>query len=185
LKNFLSSPGRVGAIAPSSPALVRVMMGWFDWANAGHIVEYGPGTGVFTEGIQRHRRDDSQFFAVEFSPDLAASTRKRCPDVDVIEGSAADIESLCESRQMPHIDALVCGLPWATFPVSLQDAIMDATLKMLRPGGQFATFTYIQSRVMPASGVFVKRLQSRFSQVERSPIAWRNLPPAFVYRCTK
>ena len=49
MKNFLRHPTQVGAIAPSSPSLVRTMVDWFDWGSARHVVEFGPGTGVFTE----------------------------------------------------------------------------------------------------------------------------------------
>ncbi len=162
-----------------------MMVDWFDWDAVRGVVEYGPGTGVFTEGISQRLHTDARFFAIERSADLAELTRARCPGTTVHEASAADVQQLCEKEGIHQVDAIICGLPWASFPVSLQASILDATLDVLRPGGQFATFAYWQGVVLPAGQRFSKRLRTSFSDVHRSPTVWRNLPPAFVYRCTK
>ncbi|TWT65315.1 class I SAM-dependent methyltransferase [Allorhodopirellula solitaria] len=185
LKNFARNPTAVGAIAPSSQGLVDTMVDWFDWDELRGVVEFGPGTGVFTEGITQRLHPDAAFFAIERSPDLAALTRARCPATTVHEASAAEVQRLCQSEGMQQVDAIICGLPWASFPESLQAGILDATLDVLRPGGRFATFAYWQGVALPAGRRFSKRLRSSFSDVHRSPTVWRNLPPAFVYRCTK
>jgi len=185
LKNFLRNPTAVGAIAPSSQGLVETMVEWFDWESARGVIEYGPGTGVFTEGIRERLHPEAQFFAIERSAELAAITRNRCPGVVVHEDSADEVTRLCEEASMDRVDAIICGLPWASFPEPLQRSILDATLRVLKPGGQFATFAYWQGVVLPAGMRFSRRLHESFSEVQRSPTVWRNLPPAFVYRCTK
>lgn len=185
LKNFLSHPTQVGAIAPSSESLVRVMTEWIDWDDAKAVVEYGPGTGVFTQSIIQKLKPDARFFAIERSAELASATRERCPGVTVFEDSAANVAELCQRHEVNQVDAIICGLPWAAFSDSLQSEIMDAMMGVLRPGGQFATFAYWQGVVLPAGRRFSGRLHSTFSSVERSPTAWLNLPPAFVYRCRK
>ncbi|TWU01407.1 class I SAM-dependent methyltransferase [Neorhodopirellula pilleata] len=161
------------------------MVDWFDWDTARNIVEYGPGTGVFTQAVHRRLHPDANFFAIERSAELARITRAQCPGVEVFEDSAAEVERLCQAKGMQQVDAIICGLPWASFPESLQASILDATMNVLRPGGRFATFAYWQGVVLPAGMRFSKRLRTSFDSVERSPTVWRNLPPAFVYRCTK
>ena len=185
LKTFLRHPTQVGAIAPSSPSLVATMMDWFDWENARSVIEFGPGTGVFTEAIAEALHPEAKFFAIERSAELAQATRVRCPGVKVYEDSVTNIAQLCEQESMESVDAIVCGLPWASFAESLQTEIMDTMLHKLTPGGQFATFAYWQGVILPAGRRFSKRLYQTFSHVERSPTAWRNLPPAFVYRCVR
>ncbi|MEM9644395.1 MAG: methyltransferase domain-containing protein [Planctomycetota bacterium] len=185
LKNFLTHPTQVGAIAPSSASLVRMMTDWIDWSSARGVLEYGPGTGVFTEAIAKQLHADSQFFAIEMSAELAATTRERCPGVTVYEDSAANVVELCNNHGVKQVDAILCGLPWASFSPTLQAEIMDAMFQVLRPGGQFATFAYWQGVALPAGRRFSKRLRESFTTVERSPTAWRNLPPAFVYRCVR
>ena len=80
---------------------------------------------------------------------------------------------------------IVCGLPWASFDARRQDALMSATVDALGEGGQFVTFAYLQGLMLPAGRRFAGRLNDWFSRVSRSPVVWRNLPPAFVYQCTK
>jgi phospholipid N-methyltransferase len=185
LKNFLRHPTQVGAIAPSSPTLVRLMVDWLDWSQLRNVVEFGPGTGVFTEAIVERLHPEGKFLAIERSAELALATRQRCPGVVVCHDSATNVRELCRQQSMNHVDAVICGLPWASFPESLQQEIMEAMLQVLRPGGQFATFAYWQGLMLPAGQRFARRLRVTFSQVERSPTAWRNLPPAFVYRCIR
>lgn len=185
LKSFARHPTQVGAIAPSSPALVRTMVEWFDWDSARGVVEYGSGTGVFTEAVLESLSPAARFFAIERSPELAAATRTRCPTATVYQESVTEVAALCQREDMPQVDAIVCGLPWASFSESLQDEIMQAMMTVLRPGGQFATFAYWQGLALPAGRRFAKRLNHTFSRVERSGTVWRNLPPAFVYRCVR
>lgn len=184
-KTFMRHPTQVGAIAPSSAGLVSAMVDWFDWENARSIVEFGPGTGVFTEGIVKRLHADASFFAIEQSPEMVAATRARCPDVKVYEDSVTNIDTLCQQESMGQVDAIICGLPWASFSDSLQSEIMETMLERLKPGGQFATFAYWQGVILPAGRRFKQRLDSTFSDVSRSQTVWKNLPPAFVYRCVR
>jgi phospholipid N-methyltransferase len=78
---------------------------------------------------------------------------------------------------------VLSGLPWASFPEELQLKLMDAVCEALAPKGVFATFAYLQGTLLPAGKRFGKTLESRFSEVRKSPVVWRNLPPAFVYKC--
>lgn len=183
LKNFVRHPTQVGAIAPSSPGLVAAMVEWFDWEKSRNVVEFGPGTGVFTEAVLERLADDAKFVAIERSAELADKTRNRCPGVQVFQDSVTNVAEICRQESMGQVDAIICGLPWASFSESLQTEIIDAMLEVLVPGGQFATFAYWQGVILPAGRRFSRRLHSTFTSVQRSHTVWLNLPPAFVYRC--
>ncbi|MGI9472484.1 MAG: class I SAM-dependent methyltransferase [Rubripirellula sp.] len=185
LKNFVRHPNQVGAIAPSSPGLVNAMVDWFDWEHIRNAVEFGPGTGVFTEAVVERLHPDAKFFAIERSADMVAATRERCPTVTVYEDSVTNVAELCERESIGQVDAIICGLPWASFPESLQAEIMETMLAVMAPDGKFATFAYWQGVILPAGIRFKRRLQDTFSSVERSHTVWKNLPPAFVYRCQR
>ena len=86
---------------------------------------------------------------------------------------------------MGELDAIVSGLPWASFPQSLQTRILDATMKVLRPGGQLVTFAYHTGLLMPAGRRFQRLLPRYFSKITRGRSVWRNTPPAFTIRCTR
>jgi len=185
LKAFFRNSGQIGAIAPSSEALAGLMTDWLDWDSLGCVVEYGPGTGVFTEAVAKRLRGETRFFAVERDPQLAAICRNRCPGVEVLEDCVSRVPDLCRERGIEQIDAIICGLPWAAFSPELQDRLLAAMFEVLPPGGKFATFAYWQGLALPAGQRFRKFLKSNFSTVTQSPTAWRNLPPAFVYHCER
>jgi len=185
LRAFLRNSGQVGAIAPSSPELASLMTDWLDWDKLQCVVEYGSGTGVFTEAIASRLHQGTRFFAVERDPQLAEISRRRCPEVDVYEDCVSKVPAICRDLGIDRVDAVICGLPWAAFPPELQDQLLEAMFEVLPPGGKFATFAYWQGLLLPAGQRFRKFLKANFSSVEYSPTAWRNLPPAFVYRCVR
>jgi phosphatidylethanolamine/phosphatidyl-N-methylethanolamine N-methyltransferase len=182
---YVLHPVRVGAIAPSSRGLARRMVQWIDWESVDSVVEYGPGTGAFTAQILQSKRPGTDFFAVELNSQFAATLAARFPDVTVLEDSVANIEELCRQQGVSGVDAIVCGLPWAAFSDQDQTAYMDAMIKVLRPGGHFATFAYLQGMLLPAARRFRKKLQGYFGEVHLSPTVWWNAPPAFVYQCRR
>jgi phosphatidylethanolamine/phosphatidyl-N-methylethanolamine N-methyltransferase len=185
LKAFFRNSGRIGAIAPSSDLLAGLMTDWLDWDSLGCVVEYGPGTGVFTEAVARRLRGETRFLAVERDPELAAICRSRCPGIEVVEDCVSRVPELCRERDITQVDAIICGLPWAAFSPGLQDQLLEAMFEVLPPGGKFATFAYWQGLALPAGQRFRSFLKSNFSSVTRSNTAWRNLPPAFVYQCER
>lgn len=185
IREFVLNPGHVGAIAPSTRALAGCMVDWIEWDQVGSAVEYGPGTGVFTEQILRCKRPDAEFFAVELNSQFATSLTERFPETTILQDSVANIEALCEQQGVTELDAIVCGLPWAVFSDQDQIAYLDAMMRVLKPGAYFSTFAYLQGMVLPSAHRFRKRLRSYFSEVQACPTVWSNVPPAFVYRCRR
>ena len=185
LWEFVKSPGQVGAIAPSSKRLARQMVAGIGLDEASVIVEYGPGTGVFTREILADKKPDAKFCAVEFNEKMANAFRAGFPDVHLFEDSVANMPDLLGEIGQSQADCIISGLPWAAFPADLQDQLMDATLAVLPAGGRFATFAYLQGLLLPSGKRFRRRLGEWFSNVSTSPVVWGNLPPAFVYRCEK
>ena len=185
LRQFLRHPGKTGAVAPSSEGLAELITDRAGLAEASVIVEWGPGTGVFTEKILQKKRPDALFFALEMNPDFVATTQARCPGAQVFQDSAANTRYYLERHGLRQCDCVICGLPWAAFDESLQDALLDTLVAILRPGGRFVTFAYLQGLLMPAGRRFRRKLKSRFTHVTTTRTVWRNLPPAFVYVATQ
>lgn len=184
-REFIRNPGAVGAIAPSSIGLARMISDQIDLDTAEYVVEIGPGSGAFTQTILDRLKAGARLIAVENNPSMAATLRQRFPDLPVFECSAVGLSGILGEATMPHADCIVSGLPWAAFDDALQDALLSAIISSLRPGGRFATFAYLQGLLLPAGRRFSRKLVASFSEVKRSPTVWRNLPPAFVYRCRR
>jgi len=184
-KRFLSNPTRIGAITPSGPALCRMMVGGLELDRATAVAELGPGTGVITRELVKYCGRETRFFAVELDPVIYAEFRRMLPEVAIFNDNATRLDELCRESGADLLDAVISGLPWAAFPPVLQETILSAVLRALRPGGHFATFAYIHGLPLPAGRRFRKLLKERFSMVSCSPVVWNNLPPAVVYRCRK
>ena len=185
LGRFLRRPVRTGAIAPSSPWLARTMVADMGLAEAKAVVELGPGTGSFTGAIQKTIGSQTFFMAVEVDPCFSRRLAKRFPHLVVVNDTAERLRHYLEQHGFAEADSILCGIPWAGFSDDRQRRLMQSVWESLRPGGQFATFAYIHACWFPAARRFRRSLESRFSHVRTTPVVWRNLPPAFVYRCKK
>ncbi len=185
LGQFFREPSVIGAVWPSSPVLAKKMLAWLDFAQINTIVEFGPGTGVFSKAIQKNISADVVYFAIELNDDVYRRLTATMPDLNVYHDSAANVNQYLQQNQCEHADAIICGLPWAAFPETLQDELLNATLEALPPGGKFATFAYLQGLILPAGLRFRKKLDQHFSSVTISSTIWRNMPPAIVYQCVK
>jgi phosphatidylethanolamine/phosphatidyl-N-methylethanolamine N-methyltransferase len=185
LAEFLRTPGRVGAIAPSSPDLARRMVSAVNPQSPSVVVEFGPGTGPFTEAILGKLGHGSRLIAIEQNDAFAALLRKKFPDLDLVHGSVEFLPEILEARGGQPADCIVSGLPWASFDAALQRRILAAAANGLREGGSFTTFAYVHGLLLPAAWRFRRLLEATFRQVRQSEVVWRNVPPAFVYHCTK
>jgi len=184
-KEFITSPINTGALVPSSDRLAELICESADLKNCSSIVELGPGTGVFTKKILESINKDATFFCIERNHKFVEITRKKCPEINIFEDNAANIEKYVKQLGLEHVDTIVCGLPWANFSVELQNSIMKAVLSSLKPGGTFVTFAYLHGRYMPTGIQFKKLLEKHFSKVESTDLLWLNIPPAFVYKAKK
>ena len=185
LKQFLRHPIQVGAIAPSGERLCRELVDWLELENVAVAAELGPGTGVVTREAVRQCGNNTRFFAVELDKNIYDEFKTAMPGVEIFNANACELDKLCQNEGIEALDAVISGLPWASFPEKLQQNILSAVVRSLKPGGKFSTFAYLQGMIMPGGIRFRKLLEKEFAQVELSPVIWKNLPPAVVYRCIK
>jgi phospholipid N-methyltransferase len=185
LKEYIASPKEVGGLAPSSHGLAELVTETANVREMKTVVEFGPGTGVFTEVIVRKLRPGAIFFAIEISEEFVRACQERCPNARIIHDSAANVREHMQKMGVESLDCIVSGLPFALFEPSLQEELLDAAHDALKPGGAFVTFTYITSPFLPKGRSFRKRLNKRFSKVNKTSIVWRNFLPAFAYKAVK
>jgi phospholipid N-methyltransferase len=183
LGEFLRNPSQTGAIAASSSELGECMIKNAFLEDKTCVVEIGPGTGIFSKKIMGSIRPEALFFSIEinqiFIPYLQAS------GIPVHHGSALAIKKYLATYNRQTCDAIISGLPWASFELAVQSEILAELYGALEDGGCFVTFSYLQSQIMPTGAAFKQLLQATFSEVTESEIIWKNFPPAFVYRCLK
>ncbi len=182
---FIREPTTVGALSPSSKALARAMIEGMRLGSADAVVEVGPGTGAFTGLIRERIGRKTTLIALELDPGHTRSLKRRFPDLIVYNDSAEKMTEYLAHHGKHRADYIISGLPWASISLAVQERIMKAVLVSLAPAGVFTTFAYFHARWLPNARRFRRSLAQQFQQVETSPIVWRNLPPAFVYRCAK
>jgi phospholipid N-methyltransferase len=107
------------------------------------------------------------------------------PDVDVIHGDARNLTTLLAQRGVEHVDAMICGLPWALFDTDTQLTVLERISHAIGDTGAFTTFAYLHGMSLSAARRFRRTLRSTFDEVLVSSTVWRNVPPAFVYICRR
>ena len=185
LFNFIRSPRSIGAVFPSSRKLAAVMVKGAGVDTAKTVVELGPGTGVFTEAIVERLGPDGTYLGIELREKFAAIVREKFPGLRVVNDSAENIVENLRSLDREEADVIISGLPWVSFDPDLQNRIMKSVADALPPGGKFSTFAYLLATRLPKARRFRTMLDENFSEVSESKTVWRNMPPAFVYHCTK
>jgi phospholipid N-methyltransferase len=175
-KTFLANPFAIGSVIPSSKHLVADLLDGIDFGKAKVVVEYGPGTGVFTDEIVRRLAPDAKFLCIEIMDDFYATLKARYDDprVILIHGSAADVEKLLAEHGLGQADAVVSGLPFTSLPDELRNEILGATTRAMKPEARFVLYQYSQF-VMGHLKRYFSAIQTRYTIL--------NVPPAFSFYC--
>jgi phosphatidylethanolamine/phosphatidyl-N-methylethanolamine N-methyltransferase len=178
-REYLKNIRSVGAVAPSSRYLARKMVASIDFDSAKVIIEYGPGTGVFTSEIIKRKHPGTTLLVIETNETFYQKLVGKyadTPGVEIINASAEDIDSLHAVRKLSSPDYIISGLPFTALPASVSRKILTETAKLLGKRGQFITFQY----TLVKKALFAKY----FSNIAVTR-ELRNIPPAYVLTCKK
>jgi len=174
VEEFFRNPSTVGSLIPSSHELTEAVMAPIDFATAQCIVEYGPGTGVFTDILIRRRRAETVLLLIEVNERFCELLQERYagqPNVHVVLGSADKTGQYLQELQAPPVDYVVCGLPFTSMPLKLDYRILAHTREVLLPAGQLILFQYSLQNT---------KLFERFFELKDHTRVLLNLPPAHV-----
>jgi len=185
ISQIMDAPRAVGAVLPSSRALGEAMVEPIDFARARVIVEFGAGTGALTHAIVPKLTPEHRYLGIELNAAFVEHLRQEFPKLSFVAGSVEDLDKILAEHGIESIDAIICGLPWASLPVVVQERAFGHVSKFLVKGGLFITFAYLQGLVFPGARALRRRLGAMFSDVSRTRIIWGNVPPAFAYVCRK
>lgn len=177
IKQYLKNPRTVGAVAPSSEKLAYKMVEDINFSNASCIVEYGPGTGVFTEKILNKKKDSTIFIAIEYNEDFYQILNDKYHNENnfiLINGSAENLKEYLKKYNIDKVDYIVSGLPFASLPDAMSRRILTVTREILKDKGEFITFQYTLFKM--------KLFRSYFGDIKRKKVLV-NFPPAYVLKC--
>jgi phospholipid N-methyltransferase len=185
VREFVLYPSKTGAVAASSQGLSELITETAELSESSIVIEFGSGTGVFTEKILQKIPEKSTYFVIEINQGFVEATRSRCPGVEVYQDCATNAGKYLEAKGHQYCDCIISGLPWASFNEDLQDNLIDAILDVLKPGGKFLTFAYLHGLLLPSGIRFKKKLHAKFKRITTTRTVWMNIPPAFVYCAEK
>ena len=86
--------------------------------------------------------------------------RRTRPGLEVVHGDARDLGKLLAERGVMHVDAVVCGLPWALFDEPTQHRVLTEVGHAIGPTGAFTTFAYLPGMALPAARRFRRTLRA-------------------------
>lgn len=194
---FIKSPITVGAILPSSPHLAKLIAKDIKITkNADslgrHILEVGPGTGIFTREIIRNLKPNDRLDLVEYDEKFCNILRSRfghLPNVRIHHISIINFEPVdCK------YDFIISGLPLNAFEFSLVERIYDKFKRVIKDGGKLSYFEYIGLPKIKKIFLPTEQKQdiNKILEVKKrffienqgtSEKVWLNAPPARVCRC--
>jgi len=175
---FLKEKKMIGSISPSSNYLAEKMLENIDFNNCNTIVEIGPGTGVFTKKIIEKLSPHSKFIVFELNTLFFEQLQLEIKDerVFIINDSAENLSKHLTSMGFENTDYIISSLPLSNFPLRFIVKLLKQFNSILNKSGKYVQFQY---------SLGAKEIIERsFSKVDISftPL---NLPPAFVYTCSK
>jgi phospholipid N-methyltransferase len=177
IKQYIKKPSTVGAVLPSSDNLASKMIEDVDFNASKCIVEYGPGTGVFTEKLIQSRSKETILILMEYNQDfynMLVDKYKQEKNLYIINDSAENIAKYLKDYKISEVDYIVSGLPFASLPKNVSSNILNVSKEILKKDGKFITFQYT---------LFKKEFINKFFGKIDIKREIKNIPPAYVFSC--
>jgi phosphatidylethanolamine/phosphatidyl-N-methylethanolamine N-methyltransferase len=163
IKGWIRNPLAMGAFAPSSKSLAKLMAK--DVVAGSRVLELGAGTGTVTEALLANGVAPSDLYLVERDSQFVKILERRFPGCHVVAADA--------------LDFVVSGLPLLCFSPDKRYRVLQRALELLRPHGRLHQFTYAGRCPVDKDLRALLRVDSTLLGI--APL---NLPPGFVYRLT-
>ena len=144
LKNLITDI-HVASVTPTSRFGVEKVLEKIDFQKNKVILEYGPGTGNFTEPLLKNMTENSKLIAIEKNSDFCRVLQRSIQDPRLVlfEDSAEnvlDILKSCNGAGDLKADCIISGIPFSLLPKKRKMAILKNTHAALKKGGKFLAY---------------------------------------------
>jgi phospholipid N-methyltransferase len=180
LQAFLKNPLKVGAIAPSSPELARMMLKGIEPNEDNIIVELGVGTGAITKYISQVIPDERSYLGIEVNPNLVRSLHTKYPELNIVCGNACETSRIHKESGLGKIGYVLCCLPFVTLPGEVAKGVLSEVEQLMDKGCTFRAFQYAHGYYSPSALKLREFMRSRYGRSRRSPLVVKNVPPAYT-----
>ena len=144
LKNLITDI-HVASVTPTSRFGVEKVLEKIDFQEMKLILEYGPGTGNFTEPLLKNMSENSKLIAIEKNSDFCKVLQKNIQDPRMIlfEDSAENVLEIlksCNGASDLKADCIISGIPFSLLSRRKKMAILKNTHAALKKGGKFLAY---------------------------------------------
>lgn len=144
LKNLITDI-HVASVTPTSRFGVEKVLEKIDFQKNKVILEYGPGTGNFTEPLLKNMTENSKLIAIEKNSDFCRVLQRSIQDprLFLFEDSAEnvlDILKSCNGAGDLKADCIISGIPFSLLSKKKKMAILKNTHAALKKGGKFLAY---------------------------------------------
>jgi phospholipid N-methyltransferase len=181
IKNFLRDKN-IASITPTSSAGVKTVCSKIDFNRENLIVEYGPGTGVFTNYLLQKMGETSRLILIELNKNFNSILKKKLQDprVVIVNESAENVLNTLRACAESQADYIISGIPFSFLDQDLKHRILYNTHRALKKGGKFLVY----QTCFQTNNHLKVHLQKYFPEVDsRYMIA--NIPPLRIYEAKK
>ena len=176
LKGWIRNPLAIGAFAPSSRSLAKLMAK--DVGMSSRVVELGAGTGTVTAALLASGVAPGNLHLVERDPQFVKILERRFPRCHVVSADALELDEQFDASA--GFDFVISGLPLLCFSPEKRYRVLQQAFRLLKPHGRLHQFTYAGRCPVDRDLRALLRLDSLLLGI--APL---NLPPGFVYRLTR
>jgi phospholipid N-methyltransferase len=180
LQAFLKNPLKVGAVAPSSPDLARMMLEGIKPDENNIIIELGVGTGAITKFLRELIPDQRSYLGIELDPKLVRSLHYKYPDLNIVCGNASDLSRLHADSGLGKVGYVLCCLPFVTLPGEVANEVLSEVDSFMSEGCLFRAFQYAHGYYSPAALKLRAYMRTRYGISHRSKLVVKNVPPAYT-----
>jgi phospholipid N-methyltransferase len=181
MRNFLKDKD-VASITPTSPFGVKRVCSQIDFGRSDLIVEYGPGTGVFTNYLLKNMKKNSKLILIERNESFGSILSKNIcdPRVTLVNDSAENVLETLRCHNGSKADYILSGIPFLWFSRRLKDKILENTHRALKDDGKFLVYqTCFQA------DHHLKFFLDRFFPIVHTKFEIMNIPPLRIYEAMK
>jgi phospholipid N-methyltransferase len=176
LKSFFRDKD-VASVTPTSRFCMRHVCKPIDFSQDITIVEYGAGAGVFADYLLPKMSPDSSLIMFETNSRLFGKLQEiNDSRIKLHHKSVEQVDEVLEKPFIGQIDYIISGIPFSFLDDEVSRDILQKSMQILRPVGQF--LAYQTSEHLKDS------LYNVFGNVH-TEWEWRNIPPMTVYKAVK
>jgi phospholipid N-methyltransferase len=181
MMNFIRDRN-VASITPTSSVGVKKVCSKIDFNQNNLIVEYGPGTGVFSKYLLNQMRDESRLILIERNGNFNSILKRDISDprAILVHDSCENVIEALKMCKESEADYIISGIPFSFLDHDLKHRILYNTHRALKKGGKFLVY----QTCFQTNNHLKVHLQQYFPIVN-SKYELANIPPLRTYEAIK